>query len=150
MERGGRGTHFYHQSKQRKQRWMTTMSSFVIGLPCHPQRRGTWKWFSWWRGAFLMFLLWWLSAWADRREEQPLLMAMMRWWWWVIGVGECGCHGWQHGGGGGKRAFGLLMTPNRASAFADAQNLVSFQERDLVHMYSINYQHIITLLWYNW
>ena len=37
----------------------------------------------------------------------------------------------------GREHFGLLMTPNQASAFADARNLASFQERDLVHMYSI-------------
>ena len=50
----------------------------------------------------------------------------------------------------GKEHFGLLMMPNRALVFADAQNLVFFQERDTVGMYSINYQNIIMLLWYNW
>ena len=50
----------------------------------------------------------------------------------------------------GRERFGLLMTPNRASPFADARNVVSFQERDPLRMYSINYRRIITLPWCNW
>ena len=50
----------------------------------------------------------------------------------------------------GRERFGLLLTPNRALAFADARNLASFQERDALRMYSINYQRIITLPWCNW
>ena len=39
----------------------------------------------------------------------------------------------------GREHCGLLMMPNQVLAFADAQNLASFQDSGRVGMYSIGY-----------